>query len=142
MSYLDLPSDLSTRSLTDTTLAADVIDLILEPDERERGCVAAMLCDADDIGVQPLVLGDLGPEGPVTGARRLLDHVLPELAAVGGSVLLGLGRPGGVVLTDGDRAWHQSVLDLCRAHDVRLLGAYIATPAAVRELPPDLLAAS
>lgn len=142
MSYLDLPADLSTHPLHDGTIAADVIDLIVDPEDRERGCVAAMLCDADGIGRQPVVLSDIPHADAIAGVRRLLDIFLPQIAASGGTVLLGLGRPGSVLLTDADRAWHEAALDACRAHGVRLLGAFVATPAAVRAFPPDLRVAS
>jgi hypothetical protein len=142
MSYRDLPADLSSRPLDDQSLAADVIDLIIEPDDRERGCVAAMLCDARGIGVHPVVIGDIEPGHAVSALHRLLGIVLPEVAANGGSVLLGLGRAGGIVLSDADRAWHQGAIDACRAHGVRLLAAFVATPAAVRPFPPDLRVAS
>lgn len=142
MSYLDLPADLSTRPLDDETIAADVIDLILEPEDRERGCLAAMLCDSVGVGIQPVVLGDIPPGEATAGVRRLLDVLLPDVAAARGTILLGLGRAGSVLLTDADREWHEAAIQVCRNHGVRLLGAFVATPAAVRAFPPDLRVAS
>ncbi len=142
MSYRDLPSDLATHPLEDDVIRADVIDLIAEPEAREVGCLALMLCDDRGIGVQPVVLGELIPGRVMEGTSRLLSITLPDLAASGGSLVAGLGRPGSVLLSDADRGWHQLVLDLCREHEVTLLGAYIATPSAVRPFPPDLRVAS
>ena len=48
------------------------------------------------------------------------------------------GRLGGALLTDTDRGWHQMVFDACRAHGVRLVGTYLATPATVRSFPEPL----
>ncbi len=142
MSYHDLPSDLATHPLDDDVIRADVIDLIAEPEARDEGCLALMLCDERAVGLQPVVLGDLGPDRVLEGTSRMLSITLPDLADRRGSLVAGLGRPGSVLLTDADRAWHQLVLDRCRDHGVTLLGAYVATPSAVRPFPPDLRVAS
>jgi hypothetical protein len=48
------------------------------------------------------------------------------------------GRSGSVLLTDVDRRWHEAVLGSCRSAGVRLLGAFLATPATVRSFPEPL----
>ena len=59
-----------------------------------------------------------------------------------GRVILGRGRPGGLLLTDEDRAWHQAVLDLCRRLGVPLIGVYLASPSGVRAFPLHLTQAA
>ena len=138
MSYLDLPRDLAKHPLHDDGVAADVIDLIVGPDDRERGCVALMLCDDRAVGVRPVLIADVPPHAGPGPVLTLLDRILPGVARDGGMVLFGRGRPGGVLLTDTDRRFHQAVIDACRSHGVPLIGAFLATPAAVRPFPPDL----
>ena len=61
MSYHDLPPDIRSIPLTDNVIQSDVIDLILDLDQRRGGALALMLCDEADRGVQPIVLSDLPP---------------------------------------------------------------------------------
>jgi hypothetical protein len=135
MSYQDLPADLSTTPLSDSTIQADVIDLILGIDERRSGAVALMVCDEADHGVQPIVLSDLPPGAPAGEARRLLDLLLPTVGEMNGAILLGRGRRRGLTPTDNDRAWHQEAIEACARHRVRLLGFYLASPDGVEGLP-------
>jgi hypothetical protein len=142
MSYHDLPADLRTIPLTDRTVQADVIDLILGIDERRSGALALMLCDEHDRGVQPIVLSDLAPTAPAVELRRLLDLLLPMVGQAGGAILLGRGRRRGLMPTDADRAWHQATIEACDRHEVRLLGFYLASPDGVEALPAAISQAS
>jgi hypothetical protein len=142
MSYQDLPPDLRTIALTDNTVQADVIDLILGIDERRSGALALMLCDDADRGVQPIVLSDLPPESPATAVRTLLDLLLPIVGENHGAIMLGRGRRRGLTPTDNDRAWHQATIEACARHGVRLLGFYLASPDGVEALPTPLSQAS
>lgn len=139
MTFEDLPKGRSRElDLSDPTHAADVIDLITMDEDRERGCFTAMLCDPQDRGRQPICLKELDPRAPLAGVAELLELVLPLLAQTGGSILMARGRPGPLRATDDDRALHQRSIELCRAHDVRLLGFHIATPQGVRRLPDPI----
>jgi len=142
MSYEDLPPDLRTIPLTDTTIQADVVDLILGVEERRNGALALMVCDEADRGVQPVVLSDVPPEAPPVDARNLLDLLLPMVGETEGSVLVARGRRRGVTPTDNDRAWHQETIDACARHRVRLLGFYLASPDGIEALPDPLSRAS
>ena len=142
MSYEDLPAGLRTIPLTDNTIQADVIDLILGIDERRSGALALMLCDEADRGVQPIVLSDLPPEAPAVEVRSLLDLLLPMVGETSGAILLGRGRRRGLMPTDNDRAWHQATIEACARHKVRLLGFYLASPDGVEALPEPLTRAS
>lgn len=138
MSYHDLPPDVRSIPLTDSVIQRDVIDLVLDLEQRRGGALALMLCDEADRGIQPIVLSDLPSDASVGDLRSLLDLLLPMIGDDGGSVLVGRGRRRGLTPTDNDRAWHQETLDACRRHGVRLLGFHLAAPEGVEALPEPL----
>lgn len=142
MSYHDLPPDARSIPLTDNVIQADVIDLILDIDQRREGALALMLCDEADRGIQPVVLTDLPPEASADELRSLLDLLLPMIGEDDGAVLVGRGRRRGLMPTDNDRAWHQETIAACTRHGVRLLGFYLASPDGVEGLPEPLTRAS
>ncbi|WP_457253087.1 hypothetical protein [Pedococcus sp. P5_B7] len=142
MSYHDLPPDARSIPLTDNVIQSNVIDLILDLDQRRGGALALMLCDEADRGVQPIVLSDLPSDAPATDLRSVLDLLLPMIGADHGAVLVGRGRRRGLMPTDNDRAWHQETVEACRRHGVRLLGFYLASPDGVEALPEPLTRAS
>jgi hypothetical protein len=142
MTFRDLPPDLRDRSLTDRRLAADVIDLIIGDEARASGCVAVMLCDDLDRGVQPVVVSDVPEDATSDGLRQLLELFLPVVAEDRGSVLVGRGRRRGTAPNDLDREWHQQAIDSCAAAGVRLLGFHVATRDGVFTMPEPLTAAS
>lgn len=142
MTFENLPANIKELSLTDRRLAADVIDLIISGEARADGCLGIMVCDEDDRGVLPIVLSDVPHDGDIKAVATLFDLVLPLVVERGGSLLVGRGRPRGGIPNDLDRAWHQQTLDSCAAHDVPLLGFYLATRDGVFPLPEPLAAAS
>ena len=142
MSYHDLPPDARSIPLTDNVIQADVIDLILDIDQRRGGALALMLCDDADRGIQPVVLTDLPVEASADELRSLLDLLLPMIGEDDGAVLVGRGRRRGLMPTDNDRAWHQETIAACTRHGVRLLGFYLASPDGVEHLPEPLTRAS
>ncbi len=142
MTYEDLPDDIGSVPLTDPTVQADLIDLILGIDERRNGAVGFMLCDDGDRGVQPVVISDLPEGAPAADFVRLLDLLLPMVGRSHGALLVARGRRRGVVPTDADRAWHQATIEACVRHGVRLLGFHLAAPHGIEALPDQLGAAS
>ena len=64
--------------------------------------------------------------------RPFLDEVCGILGETGGALLFVRGRDGSVLVTDSDRRWHQVAVDSRRRAGVRLVRAFLATPAAVR----------
>src|SRR6476469_6097638 len=59
MTFEDLPPRANEIPLTNQRVAADVIDLIISDADRAAGCVAVMICDSEDRGIQPVVLHDV-----------------------------------------------------------------------------------
>ncbi|WP_235508782.1 hypothetical protein [Terrabacter sp. Root85] len=142
MTFKDLPPRASEIPLTNRRVAADVIDLIIGDTDRATGCVALMICDAEDRGIQPILLHDVPPDAEATGLAQLLGMLLPLVADNDGSILIGRGRPRGTAPDDVDRDWHQLAIDRCADHEVDLLGFYLATGDGVFRLPEPLTAAS
>jgi hypothetical protein len=142
MSYLDLPEDIRSAPLTEGAIRADVIDLLLDIEERRRGALAVMICDDLDHGLQPLVIDEVGIGEHPEPLAEMFDHLLPMVGHDQGAVLVGRGRDGSAVPTDDDRDWHQVAIDACARTGVRLLGFYVATPVGVCELPAPLAATS
>ena len=138
MSYHDLPDDIRSMPLRDTTIQADLVDLLLAPDERRCGAVAVMVCDDQDRGLQPLVVTDIPSDAGPADLDRLLDLLLPLVQEQDGAVLVARGRRHALVPTDTDREWHQHAIDACARHRVRLLGFHLATPDGVEALPQPL----
>jgi hypothetical protein len=142
MSFRDLPQDVRDHPLTDPTVQADVVDLIVSQADRRAGSMAMMLCDAQCRPFQPIVIGAVPEQESTACLAKLLDLVVPVLAEDGGSVLVARGRQGSTAPTDGDRALHQAAIDRCSEHRVRLLGCFVATPGGVTSLPEPLTVAS
>jgi hypothetical protein len=142
MSFQDLPKDLRSIPLRDNTTQADVVDLVLGLRDRSTGSFAVMACDGADRGVQPFVVSDLPEDAGPEVLRTFLDMLLPVVGAEDGSILVGRGRCTGLDPTDLDREWHQTAIDACAAHGVRLLGFHLATVDGVEALPGPLGRAS
>jgi hypothetical protein len=138
MTFHDLPDDLRSRPLTNATLQAAVVDLVLGVDDRRAGALAVVLCDEGDRAFQPVVLSDLADGASVAELVRVLDLLLPLVGEHGGSVLVARGRRRGLVPADADRTWHQATIDACRRHEVRLLGFHLAAPEGVEALPAPM----
>lgn len=141
MTFNDLPEDLQSHPLSDGPIRGDVIDLILGIEDRRAGALAIMVCDDLDRGVQPLVLSDLPHDQGTDPLREVLELLLPTVGKEHGAVLIARGRRRGTLPTDDDRAWHQTAIDACSQHSVRLLGFYLATPDGISELPSQALPA-
>ncbi|MFK4084565.1 hypothetical protein ACI2LF_10685 [Kribbella sp. NPDC020789] len=135
MSFLDLAPTWSDRPLTDPTLAADVVDLMVSQGDRRRGTFAAILCGPDAY-FRAVVAIDLPSE--FAGHPHSLDTpglcatalhpIIPALRTEpGAALLLALGRPGPPEWPEIDNEWSTAATHLCRAAQVPLLGFYIAT---------------
>ncbi len=84
-----LPYDGGKPSLIgDEALAADYVDLFLTPDDRERGVLLLVLCDAEGRVLGAHLIHDL-PDNPDGVATRTLAQVSARL---GGRVLLAVGH--------------------------------------------------
>lgn len=136
MSFHDLPHDWHSKPLSDPTLAADVVDLVVRESDRVTGCLSILLCDDTHRLLQPITITDLDLAVPHPREyRRPFDLIVGQFAERLGGVVVAIGRPRGQVPDDQARAWHEAAIAGCREHDVLLLGTYLATQHAVVELP-------
>ncbi|WP_370892416.1 hypothetical protein [Janibacter sp. GXQ6167] len=141
MSFHDLPSDWPTRALSDTAVAADVVDLVMRESDRINHAVCAIFCRPDLTMLQPMAGAGFFRDTPPHACRSFFDLALGELGLPVGAVVLGLGRPHGTVPTDAERTWHQGAIEFCRDQGVPLLAAYLVTCDGVTELPRHDVAA-
>jgi hypothetical protein len=135
MSFDDLPEDWPDLPLDTPGLAADVADLVVGRRDRMGGCIGLVLTRADLTMGQPAVVNDVDDTVRPQEFRPFLEQMCAFVAETGGALLFVRGRDGSVLLTDSDRHWHQVALDACRVSGVTLVGAFLATPAAVRAFP-------
>lgn len=140
MSFDDLPESWSDHPV-DPGRAADVVDLLVGHADREAGCLLLLLLDRERRVVQPCLVGEVGADADPARAEPAVRELASTTAREGGALLFARGRPGSVLLTHADRRWHETVLAACRDGGAPLVGAYLATPAAVRSFPPPLEAA-
>lgn len=139
MTFHDLPANLRDLPLDDPTLRADAVDLFVTHADRESGCLALVVLDDQHRVTAPVVINEMGPAEPDRlrdALRTVLDHLRPVVLVVA------IGRSGSPLFTDVDRACHQVVVDVCRELGVELLGTFVASDNAVRELPDHLRMAS
>lgn len=139
MTFHDLPANSRDLPLDDPALRADLVDLLVPPEARDSGCLVLLMLDGAHRCEVPVLVDAMGPPDPER-VRRVVERVLEELPVP--AVVAALGRPGSPLFTDGDRACHQVVVDLCRERGVDLLATFVATDNVVRELPHHLRIAS
>ena len=138
MTFEDLPDNWSDLPLDTPGLAADVADLVVGYRDRIGGCIGLVLTRADLTMAQPAVVSDLDDSVPPEQLGPFLGQLAAMVSEAGGALVFVRGRDGSVLLSDTDRRWHQLVLEVCRARGVRLVGAFLATPATVRSFPEPL----
>jgi hypothetical protein len=136
MTFDDLPDGWDLLPLTEPRLVADVLDLFVSIEARERGCLALLLCDDADRLQAPVLIDELDDASPpaerVALLRTLLAHVASaDLAA---ALLAGIARPGGLSVTRADETWAAAVADAARGQ-LRLLGVHVVTPDGSRPVP-------
>lgn len=134
MTYDDLPADWPQRPLTDPTLTADVVDLVVRETDRAEGCLGILLCNHEHRLVQPLTINDID-DVPAHERRRPFDLFMSGCGDRLGGIVVAVGRPRGYVPDDVARGWHEAAIVASREHDVPLLGTYLATVHAVIEMP-------
>lgn len=139
MTFENLPKNFRDLSLDDPVLRSDAIDLFVGLADREGGSFTVVLVDEEHRVLQPILISDVGEIDPAELAMPL-RRLLTEVHATG--IVAALGRDGSPLFTDTDRTCHQLTVDICRDLGLDLLGFYLATPSAVRDMPDHLRMAS
>jgi hypothetical protein len=148
MAFTDLPDDWGSRPITDPTLTADVLDLLVSEQCRHRGGLVLLFCDASDRLVAPIEVTPLPSPSPeaVERSTRLGDLVSSVVAhpasarLAGAGVLVALARPGLLSVSPDDACWADAVA-LATRNRVRLLGIHLVTQEGSRPVPSSRLAA-
>jgi hypothetical protein len=135
MSFRDLPQTWTDQPLSDPTVAADVVDLLVTLGDRRRGTFTVILCDANthyraaiavDLPSQFEHLTRASAAGDMCASA--LTPIMPAVrTAPGTTLLLALGRPGPPTWPSLDAEWASAATHTCRAAGVSLLGFYVAT---------------
>lgn len=136
MTFDDLPDGWDLLPLTEPRLVADVLDLFVGLESRERGCLALLFCDAADRLRAPVLIDEPDDAAPRAERVEMLGRLMSGVASfdADAAVVVGIARPGGLSVTQGDELWAECVAEAARAH-VRLLGVHVVTPAGSRPVP-------
>ena len=137
MSFDDLPPNWPDLPLDTPGLAADVADLVVGHVDRVVGCIGLVLTAADLTMGQPAVISDVDDAVRPDELRPALDQLCGMLVETGGALLFvrgATGRCGSPTPTDAGTRWPSTPA----TRRVPLLGAFLATPAAVRSFPEPL----
>jgi hypothetical protein len=132
MSFEDLPDDWPSRPVDDPALVDDVLDLAVSIADRERGGLAALLCDDEHRLVQPVFITDAAREVPADERVRTVSVFVEAMGH--GSLLLAVARRDGLSITDDDRGWASAARRAC-GDEVRFLGLHVVTTGGSRPVP-------
>ena len=83
MTFEDLPSDWPQRPVTDATITADLLDLIVTERDRAAGALGVLLCGRDERLLQPLVVEMPGYRLSAAERRRGFDNICAAFCHVG-----------------------------------------------------------
>lgn len=134
MTFDDLPHDWDSHPLTDASLRCDVVDLFVKDADRLRGGLGVLLCDADGMLLQPIMIEGMNAhanEPDIRATLAFLQHLQADGTLTG---VLALARPRGSHDDDVARFWARIAADECQQAAIGLLGFYIATPEGVGEV--------
>lgn len=133
MSSADLPADWPRRPLTEPDLVHGVLDMFVTGRDRRDGGIVVLALRRDLTLAQPVFLAG---EIPRLERRAGLCDLL--LACTRGepdaAVAVAIVHEAGA-LTDADRELHQTLIELCAEHAIRLLSAHLVTAWDITTLP-------
>jgi hypothetical protein len=134
MSFENLSATWADQPLTDPSLAADAVDLMVSLGDRRRGTLTVLICDPND-RYRATVVIELPPEclrssepTPTQLCETAMQPIIPAVhTAPGTALIIAFGRPGPSYLPDLDTQWATAAHTICQAAGVRLLGFYVAS---------------
>lgn len=106
---------------------AELLDLFVDDEDRNRRSLCLLVLDAGKHLVQPIVVNDLPAPAPCP--TEFLEGLAAHLHDGDFRVLVAYARPGALRLTGEDLRWQAYVSD---AFGALLLGCYLVVPDAVR----------
>ncbi|MCG8655109.1 hypothetical protein [Yimella sp. NH-Cas1] len=122
MSFHDLEDDWSDAPVTDSDVA-DVIDLLVSFEDRDRGSITFLVLDENERLLQPVAINDV-PADADEPPWVLMDFLRDFLDEIGGCLLFARGRLGSPHLGPADLRWQQWI---AQTFGDRLIGCYLAT---------------
>jgi hypothetical protein len=145
MTFEDLPPDWPQRPVTDATITADLLDLIVTERDRAAGALGVLLCGRDERLLQPLVVEMPGYRLSAAERRRGFDNICAAFCHLGEptaegvnddlGILVALARSGAPLVTSGDLRWRDTAEQSCQSYGVTLLGVWLVTQEVIRPLP-------
>ncbi|QNE16730.1 hypothetical protein F1D05_00975 [Kribbella qitaiheensis] len=130
MSFENLPRNWPECPLSDSTTAADVVDLCLSEGDRRLGLLKVIFCDEQNRfhGCVDIELRDRFGQLQLDDCRTVLKPVVAAVRASPGiGLLLALGRPGPESWPPIDNEWAEAVTTVCAEADIRLVAFYVAS---------------
>ena len=138
MSFEDLPTDWAQRPVTDPTITADLLDLVVGDRDRHEGAVGLLLCGPSGRLLQPVVVSAPRDDVLEDDRRRVFDVMAHALGEPPGGerpgMLVALARPDYRHAARDDARWRDAASASCAEHDINLLGVWLVTPQVIRPL--------
>lgn len=131
MSFEDLPAKWDHLPLTDTQLAADVVDLFLSNSDRLEDSLLVLMLDDDRRLLQPAVISDVPWRCSTPDRHRTLE-VLTELPVP--ALLLALSSPRPLP-TDVLWRWRRDATRICGEGGPEVTHVFAVTPSDVELCP-------
>ena len=122
---------------------ATLVDAVIDLQDREAGCVLALVTDRHDDLVAPVIVDEIPVDADPDDLARLVAHladIASHLDSQAG-LALGVGRPGAARMESGDELWSPALASACAESGVHGLGVAIATPQGVLLADDDAAAA-
>jgi hypothetical protein len=127
MDFTNLPPNWPDLPIHVPERVADVLDLLLGERDRRQRAVLVAFCDDEGRLIQPCVIDELPVRVDYPDKVRLLAPLVsPITEADHVSLLLAVGRPDGLSLTDDDHEWVTAAREVCGSQ-VSLLGVHVVT---------------
>lgn len=128
MNFENLPKNWDEAPVDRPDRIADLLDLLVSEEARERGALLILICDGGGYLLAPCIVEDVPREPSVDECGETLAGFMLAIRENDDarSVLLAVGRPDGLSLTEADRRWRIAAEELC-GDDIRLLGVHLIT---------------
>jgi hypothetical protein len=135
MNFQNLPKNWDESPVDRPDRIADLLDLLVS--ERDRDCRALLIliCDRDGYLLAPCIVEEIPRDPTARECRQALSGFLQAMRSndQACSVLLAVGRPDGLSVTEADRRWRVAAEELC-GDDIRLLGVHLITHHGTRSI--------
>lgn len=137
MSFDDLPENWNDHPLTDTRLAADVVDLTLALRDRDANSILLWICDEEGYALQPIIIAEMDWFATARDRARTFS-LLSQIP--GATVVVAVGSRDPLPVEVVGR-WQRTALVETARHHCHLLHFFEADLDEVRTPQPETLSA-